>query len=83
MGGVMPRTKPYTERGIRRLRCRRCDAPAARQWQICADNNVYRPLCIECDIALNALVLRWMFDRKADEKMEAYAARLRKMEAKG
>lgn len=54
------RTKPYTQTGIRRIPCKRCGNPSVHQWQICADNNVYRGLCMRCDIALNALVLRWM-----------------------
>lgn len=64
---------PYTDRGIRRLKCIRCKIrPAVHQWQVCADGNVYRPICIPCDIALNRLVLRWM--RLADwrSKLAAY-----------
>lgn len=67
------RTKPYTERGIRRLQCFRCGSPAVHQWQICADGNIYRPICKECDIALNALVLEFMGDRARGEKMRLYA----------
>ena len=52
---------PYTERGIKRLKCFRCKIrPAVHQWQVCADGNTYRPICLKCDIALNRLVLRWM-----------------------
>ncbi len=54
------RLKPYTEAGIKRLKCFRCGEPAQTQWQICADHNQYRPVCIECDIDLNRLVLRFM-----------------------
>ena len=43
------------------------------QWQICADGNIYRPICKECDIALNALVLEFMGDRARGEKMRLYA----------
>jgi hypothetical protein len=53
------RRTPYTERGIRRLKCTRCGARAATQWQICGDGNQYRPLCIKCDVALNRLVMKW------------------------
>ena len=54
------RRTPYTERGIRRIPCARCGAPSSTQWQVCADGNQYRGLCIDCDVALNALVLGWM-----------------------
>jgi hypothetical protein len=54
------RRKPYTQTGIRRLPCFRCGAPASQQWNICSDGNLYRPICLECDIQLNALVLHFM-----------------------
>ena len=49
------RRKPYTQVGIRRVPCFRCGRPAYYQWQICADGNVYRPLCVRCDMAMNDL----------------------------
>lgn len=54
------RLKPYTEIGIKRLKCFRCDNKATYQWQICADGNQYRPICKQCDIELNEIVLKWM-----------------------
>lgn len=68
----MPRTKPYTVRGIRRLKCYRCGAQAEYQWQICSDGNVYRPVCPACDIALNELVLQFMGFPDWRDKIEAY-----------
>lgn len=68
------RRAPYTDRGIRRLPCYRCGAPAAFQWQVCADGNLYRPLCSVCDVALNALVLRWMGAPDAEARVAAYVA---------
>lgn len=53
------RRKPYTSIGISRLPCFRCGETAFHQWQICADNSLYRPICSECDIELNELVLHW------------------------
>jgi hypothetical protein len=71
------RTRPYTERGIRRLPCfRGCGRRARTQWNVCADGNQYRPLCLECDVELNAMVLRWMNDPDAEAKIEAYTRRL-------
>ena len=54
-----PRAKPWTNGAIKKQKCVRCGGPGAQQWQICADNNQYRVLCLECDIALNKLVLEW------------------------
>lgn len=53
------RKKPYTVIGIERLPCFRCGKPAYHQWQICADGNLYRPVCLDCDIELNEMVLFW------------------------
>jgi len=57
---AIERKRPYTKIGIRRLGCIRCGKPADCQWQICADGNNYRPLCSQCDVKINAMVLRWM-----------------------
>lgn len=54
------RKKPYTEIGIKRLKCIRCGDPAQVQWQICSDGNNYRPICTPCDIKLNKAVLLFM-----------------------
>lgn len=53
------RKLPYTAIGILRKKCIRCGNPAHVQWQICSDGNNYRPLCLDCDIDLNAMVLKW------------------------
>lgn len=66
------RKRPYTQIGIRRLKCFRCGAQAVHQWQVCADGNQYRPLCLRCDVALNRLVLRWMRDPEASAKIARY-----------
>lgn len=71
------RRKPYTEIGISRKPCCRCGAPARYQWCICADGNVWRPICAACDIALNALVLSFMGDRDIVPKMRAYRAKVK------
>lgn len=66
------RKKPYTESGVRRLPCSRCGNMASHQWQVCADNNLWRPLCVSCDIELNRLVLDWMGDPELESKIESY-----------
>ena len=54
------RKKPYTQIGIERLKCFRCGHKASQQWQICADGNQYRPICVDCDIELNEVVIKFM-----------------------
>lgn len=60
MSWLIRRSKPYTAAGINRCACIRCGAQATYQWQICADGNNYRPLCVACDVALNRAVLKFM-----------------------
>jgi len=74
------RRQPYTDQGISRLSCIRCGAPAAFQWQICADGNNYRPICLDCDIALNRLVLDWMRHPDAKGLADRYETEKRKDE---
>jgi NAD-dependent SIR2 family protein deacetylase len=66
------RKKPYTEIGISRMKCIRCGRQAKYQWQICADDNIYRPLCEKCDIELNDMVLKWAGFEDSEEKMKKY-----------
>lgn len=66
------RRKPYTQTGIRRLPCVKCGKPSEHTWQACADNNLYRPICLVCDVELNYMVLRWMGDPDAESKVNKY-----------
>ncbi len=66
------RRAPYTALGIRRVPCYRCGQPAQYQWQVCADDRLFRPLCLDCDIDLNRVVLRWMKDPEAESKLARY-----------
>lgn len=72
------RTKPYTDVGVRRLKCSRssCQNKGFFQWQACADGRVYRPVCVSCDIAVNELVLAFFEDPSATAKMAAYRERV-------
>lgn len=71
------RRRPYTELGIRRLPCFRCgQRPARYQWQVCADNGLYRPLCADCDVELNRMVLVWMNYPDAERVAREYEARV-------
>jgi NAD-dependent SIR2 family protein deacetylase len=66
------RRKRYTETGIKRLRCIRCGAKATAQWQICSDGNNYRPICDECDLLLNHLVLVFMRHPQPERLISEY-----------
>lgn len=66
------RSQPYTSTGIKRIPCFRCGSPASFQWQVCADKRLFRPLCAKCDIGLNSLVLKWMNDPNAAQKLHTY-----------
>lgn len=74
------RREPYTEVGIKRARCFRCGEKAVHQWNICADENVYRPICADCDVKLNAVVLRFMGFKDWKEKMKRYKERIQALE---
>lgn len=66
------RKQPYTQLGIKRLKCIRCGKPAETQWQICADGNNFCPLCGQCDVELNRVVLAFMRHPQAKKLMAKY-----------
>jgi hypothetical protein len=72
------RRRPYTVLGVSRLPCSRSGCPnrASHQWQVCADANVFRPLCRACDLEINRLVLEFMGDPDAPAKLARYRDRL-------
>ncbi len=71
---AVTRRKPYTQIGIRRLKCFRagCENRASQQWQICADDWIYRPICEPCDVDLNRWVLEWVGFPDVEGMMERY-----------
>lgn len=67
------RRRPYSAIGIARMKCiRGCGRRARYQWQICSDGNVYRPVCRECDVELNEMVMRWAFGDAREVDLMAY-----------
>jgi len=78
------RRKPYTQIGIRRLPCFRCGRkPSVYQWRVCADGNVWRPLCGPCDVAMNAAVLRFMRHPHWKAIMAEYRRKVRENQVVG
>lgn len=66
------RKHPYTALGLSRLKCIACDQPAVAQFQVCADGNVYRPVCSEHDRQINSAVLCLMGHPDVDTVMREY-----------
>ena len=65
------RKEPYTDIGVRRLPCVRCGRKATAQWSACADG-LQRPICEDCDVAINAWVLHFMRIPNAGAKILRY-----------
>jgi hypothetical protein len=65
----------YTVAEIRERMCSRagCGRPGHTTWSGCADGNVFRPLCAECDVELNRLVQQWWGDPDWEQTVVAYA----------
>lgn len=64
----------YLDREIRILLCSRagCGRKAYATWGACSDASIQRPLCPECDVMLNYLVLQFMRDPNITGKMTDY-----------
>lgn len=61
------RTTPYTEEGIKRVKCFRCQMPATRQWDIYCDGPQFVAVCDECDMVFNdmlAVCMEYMTRKK-------------------
>ena len=66
------RKKPYTSLGIVRMKCARCRKKARYQWNCCANNNNQVPMCPQCDLEINRLVMLFFRHPHADELLEIY-----------
>lgn len=69
------KSPPYTIPGIERLMCSRrgCGRRAHATWAGCADGNIFRPLCPECDVELNRVAMEWWGDPEWEPKIVEYA----------
>ena len=72
----MPRSRPYTAKGISRVPCAKCGQPSAYQWQICALDNLWHGLCALCDVELNELMLNFVGHPEATTRARAYRQRV-------
>jgi hypothetical protein len=69
------RKEPYSDIGIKRVPCARCGKPSSFQWKICSSES-WEGLCKECDVLLNALVLKFMRDKNMGRKITEYIVRV-------
>lgn len=73
-----PRPKPYTARGLARSKCCQCQRPAKHQWSLrpCAIGRLgWYALCEECDLVLNAMVVKFLNVEDGEQLIRDYAAR--------
>lgn len=70
------RGKPYAASTIGRLKCHACQRPARFQWNACADNNHWRPMCELCDVRVNVEVLKILYPQDWLPKIKAYCAKI-------
>lgn len=76
---MIGRKKPYTERGISRVKCAKqgCEAPGSYQWQCCALDNRWFPLCAKHDVGLNGVATTYILgERAAFPVMTRYTRRI-------
>lgn len=66
------RTKSYSLRELYKQKCFCCGKPARFQWNACADGNIWRPLCPECDVRINISVLQVLYPRGWKGRVRAY-----------
>jgi NAD-dependent SIR2 family protein deacetylase len=70
---------PYTRRSIKRAQCVRCGERASDAFTICAAGTHRQlPVCKECDIAINAMIVRFLGFPDAEQMIETYARKRRR-----
>ena len=56
--------------------CCKCGQPAVESFNICAlDYRKIWPVCRECDIEINELVVRFIFGKRRERALERYRER--------
>lgn len=68
------RKLPYTEKGITRMQCAitACNNQAYYQWKICSNNNLFTPICVDCDIMINKIFLKLIAGKNFDKLINKY-----------
>ena len=52
--------------------CVHCGANSQCQWVVCANGPDFIPMCIDCDIALNHLILSFLKFENCEDLMKQY-----------
>lgn len=70
-----PRSQPYTAAGLLRRPCAHCGELASQQWSLrpCAIGRTgWYPLCVDCDVKLNAIVMEFLNVPDREARLAAY-----------
>lgn len=68
--------KPRTNEQMAKMHCQKCGAkPAVHQWSSCANGNRHVAVCLDCDWAVNELLLAFMGIKQRAQLMAAYRRR--------
>lgn len=72
------RIRPYSQDEIRRAPCAGCGARnSLHQWNCCANDNRWMPVCLDCDVALNEMALAFFRVKGRAALMMRYRRRAR------
>lgn len=78
---MIGRKKPYTTKGLKRILCACCKKQKARfQWTACAINSRYVPVCTDCDIHLNILLVTAFGTPNGPKLLKKYAEAVKSTE---
>lgn len=56
--------------------CIRCGQPSQCQWNVCANKGLSLSLCLDCDIELNRVVLKFLGFQNPESYLEWYVEKL-------
>lgn len=59
MAKTVGKKQPYTDDEIKHVKCCRCGGIPAAQWNCCANDGRWLPICAPCDVELNAYLLNF------------------------
>ena len=67
----------YTNEELSRTKCIRCGELSSHVWGTCANGGYHIPLCENCDVSLNELILKWLVVSNWEELMEKYIRKVK------
>lgn len=68
--------KARTVEQLRKIRCQQCGKlGAVHQWSSCANGNRYVAVCLDCDFAVNEILLSFLGIKHRPQLMAAYRRR--------